>query len=235
MRISRLIYVLLLVAILYGCTQVPIPSTYPVSKQYKIQAVHHWDILAEDVAKQIREVLIIKNITNKPVFVQSDCGSTKEPCSSHNGSPFGQAFHDLLITQLVNNNVAVVTDERYALILSSKVQVVYHRANRDLPKTGAWAFLTAEIFVIREAILYWNIPANIAAVSGSILAHSAIEDSTDSSIFSKKLPHSEIIVTTSIIKDKTYLMRKSDIYYINDADFWNYKASPSVNYIKVVD
>jgi hypothetical protein len=37
--------------------------------------------------------------------------------------------------------------------------------------------------------------------------------------------HYEVIITTSIINDNLYLMRKSDIYYINDTDFWQYQPS----------
>ena len=35
--------------------------------------------------------------------------------------------------------------------------------------------------------------------------------------------HDEVIITTSIMDGDRYLLRTSDIYYINDADSWQYR------------
>jgi len=46
--------------------------------------------------------------------------------------------------------------------------------------------------------------------------------------------HYEIIITTSIVKKQKYLFRSSDIYYINDKDFWHYlNRLPQTKTIKV--
>jgi hypothetical protein len=232
--IPRAIVFILLNLIIYGCAQVPTSVTYPYISQQKMQAAYHWGVLAEDVATQVSETLKAKNLLTESVFIQPYCGTPSEPCSAHNETPFGEGFTDLLLTKLVNSGVKVSTDEKNALIVTSKVQVVYHRANRDIPKIGALAVLTAGVFVLREAFTYWDTPARIAAVAGTALVLSEADDSTNG-FFAGRLPHHEIIISTSILKDKSYLMRKSDIYYINDADFWHYKPSPVTTTLKVVE
>jgi len=232
--IQRALFLILLIFVMYGCAQVPTSITFPYSPQQKMQAAHHWGVLAEDVATQVSETLKANNLVTQSVFMQPYCGAPSERCSAHNETPFGEGFTDLILTKLVNSGVKVSTDEKTALTVTSKVQVVYHRANRDIPKTGAVAALTAAVFVLREAFTYWDTPAKIAAVAGTALAASVADDTTNG-FFMGRLPHHEIIISTSILKDKSYLMRKSDIYYINDADFWHYKPSPVATTIKVVD
>lgn len=232
--IPRAIFLISLIFIMCGCAQVPTSVTYPYSPQQKMQAAHHWNVLAEDVATQVSDTLKSKNLLSQQVFIQPYCGAPSERCSPHNETPFGEGFTDLLITKLVNSGIKVSTEENKSLIVTSKVQVVYHRANREVPKTGALAVLTAGVFVLREAFTYWDTPARIAAVAGTALALSEADDATDGNFIMRKLPHHEIIISTSILKDKAYLMRKSDIYYINNADFWHYKASPAPTTIKVV-
>ena len=51
---TRACFLLLpLVALLAGCaSQVPIAANHPISTQKKAKAVHHWDVLADDVTSQ---------------------------------------------------------------------------------------------------------------------------------------------------------------------------------------
>jgi len=50
---------LLLLAILGGCSHTPIPlaSSYPATTQHRMQAAHHWQVLAEHVAGRVFERL----------------------------------------------------------------------------------------------------------------------------------------------------------------------------------
>ena len=52
-----LITLLLLVSmLLVSCTsQIPVPTNYPYTEQQKMQAAHHWDVLAADVVEQLKQ------------------------------------------------------------------------------------------------------------------------------------------------------------------------------------
>ena len=50
------------IQLITGCTaRIPEPTAYPYSQQMKIQAVHHWQILAKDVADRVNNVLILNS------------------------------------------------------------------------------------------------------------------------------------------------------------------------------
>jgi hypothetical protein len=90
---KRLVYFLILLSLLQllGCAHTPYSSSYPLGFQYKMQSVHHWDILSNDVADQIRTALIDKKLIDSPIFVQPD-----------RDTPFAEGFHNMLVTSLVN-------------------------------------------------------------------------------------------------------------------------------------
>ena len=103
-------------AVLGGCgsLDVPLADNYPASSQKKPRAVHHWDVLADDVASRVAQ-----KIRNYPealpaVFVVP---STQ--------TPFNQSFHQLLLTRLVDKGVAV-SRQPGPLVVRFETQVVQH-------------------------------------------------------------------------------------------------------------
>ena len=65
----RSILILLILFLVVGCTRIPQPASYAYSEQQKMQAAHHWDVLASDVANQINNQLIRSDYIDKNVFV----------------------------------------------------------------------------------------------------------------------------------------------------------------------
>ena len=132
----RLVSVLATLVFMAGCyTQTPRPGTYKYSTQHKMQSADHWDLLAEDVAGQIRETLRKWGYLNQPVYVRPACGAPLGPCQSHPEPPFREGFYDLLTTRLVNQGLKVSSEESGALVVTNKVQVLWHRADR-ITRTG---------------------------------------------------------------------------------------------------
>jgi len=214
---------------LAGCmTQTPVPVTYKYSTQQKMQAAHHWDILAKDVASQTQQTLVRAGRQGEPVYVEFV------------NSPYGQGFRDFLMTGLVNGGLNILTDQREAsLIVRYKAQLLYHIENRwtRLPPgfiTASATVLAGGVMVLREAFEYGSSAAQAGTAIGVGIGAAAIADAL-SGRFTKGLPHSEVILTTSLIDGDIYLMRKTDIYYINDVDFQQYLARPSAVQLKVKD
>lgn len=194
-----------------GCIRIPQPAGYAFSEQQKMQAAHHWDFLANDVADQINGKLIQQGYLDRAVYVQHSCGEPDD-CGPGETFPFDEGFNDLLTTQLVNFGIPTLAEQdEDCLVVKYKIQVLYHQANRyQWPRPGTISALTAGIMVFRNA------PLEIAAVA----AGAATDALWSTSVING---HYEVIVTTSITDENLYVMRKSDIYYINDPDFWHYQ------------
>lgn len=201
-----------LALLLTGCTaRIPEPVAYPYTQQKKSQAAGHWEVLARDVAGRINEQLVLTGNSDKSLFVEYTCGSDAVPCKPHETSPFNEAFRDLLITSLYNLRIPTrVEPDEETLAIDFKVQIVRHIARR--PRTlqpGIITALSAGVAVLRNA------PTSLL-----ILASGGTLDMANTSMTHHG--HYEVIITTSIAERGEYFFRSSDIYYINDPDFWHY-------------
>lgn len=209
------LYILTLL-LLTSCARIPEPISYPYTQQPKMQAAHHWDILANDVANQINNELIINDYLETPVYVKTTCGDEDSPCEPYETSSFNEAFRDLLITELVSFGVPVQQQpDEDAIVVHYKVQVVYHKAPRARTiKPGFITSIATGIMVFRSA------PHQFRTIASAGLAdfmnQAAVMHSSH-----------EIVISTSMVSKEKYLFRSSDIYYINDRDFLHYYESDS--------
>lgn len=208
--------------LLSSCSRIPQPASYAFSEQQKMQAAHHWDVLAADVANQINNQLIISDYVDRAVYVKTTCGTDAVPCERGQTTQFNEGFRDLLITRLVNYGVPTSSDKKMTDIeVDYKVQVIYHASNRYTMAPGTLTALTAVISVFRNA------PSTLQAMA---LA-------TGIDLMNATSPtngHYEVIITTSMVTEEKYLFRTSDIYYINDPDFWHYQNAPTGKTIQMV-
>jgi len=78
---SFLFYVLTLLLVGGCASRIPEPITYPYSQQQKMEASHHWQVLAEDLANRINNELIITDNITKTVFVKETCGNEAAPAT----------------------------------------------------------------------------------------------------------------------------------------------------------
>ena len=203
---------LALAVLTISCGRIPEPVGYPYSEQKKMQAAYHWDVLAADIANQINNELILNDYLDIPVFVRETCGNENQPCKSSETTVFEESFRDLLITNLVALGVPTSPNGgNDSLVINYKAQTVYNLRNRwRTVKPGLLTALTAGIVVLRNA------PSELIAlvIAGTI-------DFANASLVTTS--NFEVIITTSVIADNTYLFRNSNIYYINDHDSWHYQ------------
>jgi hypothetical protein len=208
--------ILVLLCLIPACGRIPEPINHEYSQQKKMQAVEHWELLARDVASRLNHELVIYDYLSTPVFVKETCGDEGAPCRQNQTSSFNEAFRDLLITQLVQYGVQTRNQPANdALELNYKVQIVHHRDNRIRSHyPGTVTALTAAVLVLRDA------PFELAALAAAGAADVANSAYT-------RHGHYEILITTSIVNANKYVFRTSDIYYINDKDFWHYQENPA--------
>ncbi len=208
--IIRSITILFFILLASGCARIPQPAGYEFSTQHKMQAAHHWDILAADVAQRINDELIRQEYLETPVYVHNSCDPPGGE-SSCAATPFARGFGDLLTTHLVDFGVPTLTEPGdNALTVDSTVQVIFHRSGRiKRIWPGGLTTLTSGIIAL------YNAPWKVQALAASVIADAAGGTATVNG-------HYEIIISTSIVDDHRYVMRKSDIYYINDQDYRHY-------------
>ncbi len=204
-------------------SRIPEPVDYKYSQQKKMQATAHWEVLAADLANRINNQLIVTDNLDKAVFVKETCGDESIPCKPHETSSFNEAFRDLLITHLFRYGVPTNSRENdKAIEVRYKVQIVRHNSDRIRTlQPGLLTGLSAAVAVLRNA------PVELI-----LLASGVVADAANTSMVTSG--HYEVIITTSMVSHDRYLFRASDIYYINDNDFYHYQENmPQTKTIKL--
>ena len=204
--------------ILAGCTHRPIPiaTSYPITAQRKMQAAHHWSVLATDIAKRLKKTLDITfpNAVVKP-SLSINFGRAQEK------SPFGKAFFHLLSTKLVQQGLVVLNNVAYGdnLVVEYDMQVIHHKDRRlTYPPPGMFTVLAAGVWVAAQAQDRWKYPGFAAfplAVAGDVDAMA--------NYFLPGETNTEVIITTTVTMGQQYIFGDSSIYYINDGDYDHYE------------
>lgn len=193
---------LLVAAGLTACAQRPVPlaSSYPASEQQKMQATHHWDVLAESLAAGIQAKLP----ANRPVYIVPPSQNTA----------FGKALHTLLTRYLVEKGVSVsVTDPAdtpccNTLRLKYDSQVVNfddREGLRQLPSD--FTLMKAASYLIYRVGDLWATPA------WAILPMSSYQEA-----YFPAGTNSEVIVSLSVEDGPRVIHSDSRTYYINGAE-----------------
>lgn len=200
---------------------VPRADNYPVSSQKKARAVHHWDVLADDVAGRIAEKLQPRH-TGQPLYVQAA-----------GDSAFMQGFRKLLINQLVARGMEVSTQPAGALQVKLDAQLVRHNSQAGNSVQLKATSLAAGIAVIRDLTFQHTATAytliGLGAAAGLDAANLALNGSA-----SGGPTRTEVLVTTTVEAAQRYLVSTSDVYYIESEDASLYKAQDPLHTWKVV-
>lgn len=208
-------------------SQVPVPSSYALNTQQKMQAMHHWSVLADEVASRIKSVLADRVLEGRyPIYV-APSGTT----------PFDKNFHELLITKLVNKNLPVTDQSQEAMVMSFDIEVVKHARRVTRTNQGVYRSLAPGIIVQKDKIKGKNYPQEALANEFKL---QAAEINVDSGMYTHSLPKTEIMITSSLRLNEQYIMRDSSIYYINEKEVAHYnqraihQPSGVINY-EIVD
>ncbi|MCK5720332.1 MAG: membrane lipoprotein lipid attachment site-containing protein [Thiomargarita sp.] len=135
---KKILVTIISILLLAGCSgykSLPTAVSYPDTSQRKMQAAHHWDVLAKDLAQRIKKTLYISfpDMTVKPplflkrVYVK-------------NPSPFDQTFFNLLNSRLIQNGLVVINNnlgyDNY-LLIEYNMQVIHRESNAEIIITTA--------------------------------------------------------------------------------------------------
>jgi hypothetical protein len=174
-----------------------------------MQAVHHWDVLADDVAKEVKLTLQGRGLLGEQIYLKP-----------RKRSDFGNVFGTLLTTQLFNQVIELSNNESNSIKLTYRTQKVKHRAKRFTSPLypGEALLLTALGHGVYKAFADNSDALGLFAAAGTAEIINGLEHDWT-------VPHYEIVITTELTTNDSVIVRSSNIYYINDEDSWHYANS----------
>lgn len=177
---------------LTGCaSEAPVPygANYAQPTQMKVRAAGHWDLMANDVVADTLGTLQRNGLSPKtPLYV----------ALPHNPSAFDTVFHALVVTKLVQNGASVYNTPGQQLEVSYDAQVVHH----NLQHVGGY-----------------DPQAPYGADGRGYNGFGAtIGDADYQPITAAGAPaYSEVLLTTTVLRQGQYVARKSNVYYVDNA------------------
>ncbi len=199
--------------LLQSCrSQVPLPVTYPFGTQQKMQAIKHWDILANEVADNVKAAVDgYPGMDMEPVFIKPIDADT----------PFGQLFYNLLRTRLVERGLILAPNNQGTLALTYDAEILHH-SDRIIRTPGLkYSVLAAGGRVAREAYDWATEDILNLGLGIGVAADLARGYTTGES-----KPAKELLITTSLDFGGRYIMHDTQIYYFNQKDWWHYDKTP---------
>lgn len=199
-----------------GCASpVPVANNFPISYQKVARTAHHWDVIADDVVAQTTAAIEATPVLQKRgVFVPRP----------ETGTAFNVAFRDFLINHMVARGLPVsvckstsssgtgFATEGPDVLVQYEARIIGHGSRMPKYTPGLLTALAAGVSVIHN--VSDNLSNSNQVAAGIGLA--ALADVGAGHIASAT--RTELIVTTTITQNNRYVMRKSDIYYVPDAD-----------------
>lgn len=212
MRIAALL-TLLAMAFVTGCSsvsvnssqskqlvtaQAPISSGYLISTQPKMQAMAHWDQLADKVAKNCGTSL-------DHFFPQDDVRVYVAPMGT---TPFAKVYREALLTRLIDYGVPIAFEPEGAAVLEVNLELVTHRRVLDKTSKGSRRALDPGFRQRKNnAGLYEPVPLV----------------SEESGYFDAPTPDSEVQINSALVHQGAYLYRDSSIFYVSGPDWAHYR------------
>lgn len=202
-KISKLVILCTSIALLAACASSPIPvsENFPLTVQPKVRSAGHWNLLSKDVAKQTLENLgnLDKNI---PLYV----------ALPPKASEFDVAFKEFLITELVKAGRIVHQTPENAVEVSYQTQLVRHQSPRPHFIPGQLTMVAAGLYAL-YGLESAHLDAQLVGGLGLTAAADVLASTNSGGPTS-----TELILTTTIANGGRYLVRKTDLYYIEAED-----------------
>lgn len=204
--------------LLAGCatpySEAPLATNFPTTKQQKLQAAAHWNVIAGDVARQIAADLKEK----PPLHVNPPTAKTE----------FNRAFGNLLVSALVAEGFSVQKTPVGAKSVDVDTQAVRFSADRPQYEfVGKPTAVMTGLWALRDVKL-----TTVARVLAAGIGAAAVYDAHAwfrSEFATGETPQTEIIVTTSVSDADRYLTRSTNVYYVADTDSGIYTPPRIVN------
>lgn len=199
-------------ALLGGCSTLDVPraDNYPATGQKKARAVHHWDVLAGDVAARVAAKIALWPPREYPIYV-----------TVADGSSFNQGFLKLLRVRLLDRGVELSTTPT-EVELQVQTQIVQHQTAVNTMPPFAFTALATGIGVARDWSEHYpdKVLRSGAATAIGLGAGLAVDlwDLHTRGAASGGPTRTEVLITTTLKTADRYLAGSADMYYIEGED-----------------
>ena len=194
------------VATLAGCayrSPIPLAENFELTVQPKVRSAGHWELVSHDVVAQTLGTLDKAGVAP---------GAALHVALPPNPSAFDLAFRDFLITKLVQSGAPVLQDPGQTLNVTYNTQVVRHNSPRPHFIPGQFTMIAAGLMAA-YGLRHEHVDAQLLGALG----FTALAD-YGSSINSGGPTNTELILTTTVTRGGQYVARKTDVYYLENAD-----------------
>ncbi|MGP1680950.1 MAG: hypothetical protein ACTS8S_01305 [Giesbergeria sp.] len=198
-----------------GCASkapIPLAENFELTVQPKVRSAGHWDLVSGDVVSQTLGTLEKAGIP---------AGSQVHVGLPPNASPFDLAFRDFLITKFVQSGVNVQEAPGQTLDVTYHAQVVRHNSDRPHFIPGQFTMITAGVMAA-YGLRHQALDAQLLGALGL----SAVAD-YGASVNSGGPTNTEMVLTTTVMRGGQYVARKTDVYYLENADTPLFMRSPT--------
>lgn len=215
---------------LSGCVQIaeaPRPSGFPLHDQRHVQAASHWQLIAEDTARQLIAALPEKS----PLHVVRKDGTA---------SPFEETFTSQLVTELTRAGYPVMkhANRQGTLLVEVSANPVQFSEDRRYQETFLGSRTLGASMLAGGLLAVYKVSDNIygsisksGAVAGAIIGVSALSEALEF-YYDKQgrhvVPKTELVVTTSVSTADRYLAQVSSAYYTTQTDWGLYARNVSI-------
>ena len=210
------------VATMVGCANrapIPLAENFELTVQPKVRSAGHWELVSRDVVAQTLATL------DKACVAP---GTPLHVALPPNPSAFDVGFRDFLITKLVQSGATVQQMPGQTLDVTYHAQVVRHNSERPHFIPGQFTMITAGLMAA-YGLRHEHLDAQMLGALGL-----AVAADYGASVNSGGPTNTEMILTTTVARGGQYLARKTDVYYLENADTPLFmRPSKSVN-MKVV-
>lgn len=194
------------VATLSGCayrSPIPLAENFELTVQPKVRSAGHWELVSNDVVAQTLSTLDKVGVAP---------GTKLHVALPGNPSSFDLAFRDFLITKLVQSGAPVLQNPGQTLDVTYNTQLVRHNSPRPHFVPGQFTMIAVGLMAA-YGLRHEHLDAQLLATLGL----TSLAD-YGSSINSGGPTNTEMILTTTVTRGGQYVVRKTDVYYLENAD-----------------
>ena len=194
------------VATMVGCASrapIPLAENFELTVQPKVRSAGHWELLSRDVVAQTLATLDKAGVAP---------GTQLHVALPANPSSFDLAFRDFLITKLVQSGAPVQQMPGQTLDVTYHTQLVRHNSERPHFIPGQFTMIAAGLMAA-YGLRHEHLDAQLLATLGLTAAADY-----GASVNSGGPTNTEMILTTTVSRGGQYVVRKTDVYYLENAD-----------------
>lgn len=186
---------------------VSVAVSFPAASQYKLKSAAHWQLIAEDVAGQMKQSLMTQDPLQAAIYLEEPAQPTA----------FEKSWLPMLRAGLLSQGLKVSARPQDAAVLKVQVSKVSHVASY---RAGTLTLLGGGLLVLRDIVEH---NSTILTNAGGALAAIAADVAMTRH---RPPPELELILSVSVQKEGRYLATSNQIYYLLSEDLNMYQNLP---------